>query len=247
MRHKMTLRYLILTFFVFMSCTFAEDKKEILIIHSKSTHGHGEHRNKEVAYMLKDKIDKSKYASKINVTISHRYPKDASLVEKADLIILSSDGGGGHALNGADPEAHMKQIDSVLKRNKTGLIAIHWATDCPTATPFRLSKTGVANNALMDRWIGAYYYWGKPQSWTEKFPAKELKVNKKHPVGNGLPEVFKLQDEYYWNFFTAGEDKRNYPDDGVFHDTMIFLSRNFNAWYAIIITLAIFLKGQVST
>jgi len=218
----MKLTYLLIAFFIFTGFGFAENKKEILIIHSKSTHGHGQHRNKEVAYMLKDKIDKSKYASKINVTISHRYPKDVSLVEKADLIILSSDGGAAHALNGSDPEKYMKEIDAVLKKNKTGVIVIHWATDCPSSKKFGLTKTCAANNALMHRWIGAYYYWGNPKSWTEKFPIKELRVNKKHPVSNGLPEVFKLQDEYYWNFFTEGEDKRNIKEENVvfIHETM---------------------------
>ena len=218
----MKLPYLFIALFIFAGFCFAEGKKEILIIHSKSTHGDGCHRNKEVAYMLKDKIDKSKYAPQINVTISHKYPKDESLVEKADLIILSSDGGSQHALNGVDPETHMKQIDSILKKNKTGFIAIHWATDCPSTKKIGYTETCAANNALMHRWIGAYYYWGKPRSWTEKFPVKELKVNKAHPVANGLPEVFKLQDEYYWNFFTAGEDKRNIKEENVvfIHETM---------------------------
>ena len=218
----MIIRFFILSFFIFTGVSFAADKKEILIIHSKSTHGHGQHRNKEVAYMLKDKIDKSKYADLFNVTISHKYPKDESLVEKADLIILSSDGGAAHALNGADPVTNMKKVDSALRKNKTGIIVIHWATDCPSAKKFGLTETCVANNALMHRWIGAYYYWGKPRSWTEKFPVKELKVNVNHPVGNGLPEVFKLQDEYYWNFFTDGEDMRNPPGENVvfIHETM---------------------------
>lgn len=205
--------------------TFAEqskDKKEILIIHSKSTHGAGQHRNKEVAYMLKAKIDKSKYADQLNVTISHRYPQDERLVKKADLIILSSDGGMGHALNGPDPEKHMKAIDAVLKENQAGMIVIHWATDCPGTKKMKLCNASIANNAIMHRWIGAYYYWGNPRSWTEKFPVKDLKINKNHPVANGLPEVFQLQDEYYWGFFTAGENKRNYPAENVvfIHETM---------------------------
>ena len=218
----MKLHYLIISLFIFTGFCFAEEKKEILIIHSKSTHGHGQHRNKEVAYMLKDKIDKSKYAEQINVSISHKYPKDVSLVEKADLIILSSDGGVDHALNGEDPQKHMKEIDAVLKKNKTGIIVIHWATDCPGTKKMKLCEASEANNVIMHRWIGAYYYWGNPRSWTEKFPVKELKVNKEHPVANGLPEVFKLQDEYYWNFFTAGENKRNIKEENVvfIHETM---------------------------
>lgn len=217
----MKLKAQIMFFCCYAVMCFAGDSKEILIIHGKSTHGAGQHRNQEVAYMLKDKIDKSKYASQINVTLSFKYPKDESLVEKADLVILSSDGGAGHALNGPDPEENMKKLDAVLKKNKTGIIVIHWATDCPGTKFGTLCKASMANNILMHRWIGAYYYWGPNKSWTEKFPIKDLKVNKNHPVSNGLPEVFKLQDEYYWNFFTP-KGKRNYPDKNVvfIHETM---------------------------
>jgi len=218
----MNLKLFLFFTLLFTNFCFAESKKEVLIIHGKSTHGAGQHRNKEVAYMIKDKIDKSKYSSQINVTISFRFPEDKSIVEKTDLIILSSDGGTGHALNGTDPEKNMKEIDQVLKKNKAGMIVIHWATDCPGTKRFKLCKASIANNILMHRWIGAYYYWGSQKSWTEKFPIKNLKVNKSHPVSNGLPEEFQLQDEYYWNFFTTGEDKRNYPEKNVvfIHETM---------------------------
>lgn len=217
----MKLKVLIMFFCCYAVMCFADDNKEILIIHGDSTHGAGQHRNREVAYMIKDKFDKSKYASQINVTLSYKYPKDEWLVDKADLVIISSDGGTGHALNGPDPQENMKKLDAVLKKNKTGIIVIHWATDCPGTKKFGLCDASLANNILMHRWIGAYYYWGPNKSWTQKFPVKDLKVNKSHPISNGLPDVFKLQDEYYWNFFTP-KGKRNYPDKNVvfIHETM---------------------------
>ena len=129
------------------------DKKEILIIYSKSTHGHGQHRNKEVAHLIKDKIDRSKYATEINVTLSHKYPKDKSLIDKADLIILSSDGGAAHALidQKTDVTSNMKDLDQGLKKNKTGLIVIHWATHCPSTKKFGLCDASEENNRLMHR------------------------------------------------------------------------------------------------
>ena len=215
------------TFIALTSCLIAEeakDKKEILVIYNVSTHGHGQHRNTEVAKLIKHKIDTSKYADKINVTLSFKYPKDTSLVDKADLIIISSDGGAGHALitDKEDVTTNIKDLDQRLKDTKAGVIVIHWATHCPSVKKFGLCDASEANNKIFHRWIGAYYYWGKSGSWTDKFPVKELTVNKKHPVGNGLPEKFKLHDEYYWNFFTAEDDPRNHPCENVvfMHETM---------------------------
>ncbi len=201
----------------------SQARKDILIIHSPSTHGHGEHRNKEVAYLIKKKLDDSQYANELNVRISFKYPKDTALIDNAELIILSSDGGTHHALNHPqDPTKNMKDLDERIKKNKAGIIVIHWATDCPAHKGFRLTPASAQNNPIMHRWIGAYYYWGESKSWTQKFPVKELIVNKKHPVGNGVAEKFKLQDEYYWNFFTKGKESRNQVEPNVvfIHQTM---------------------------
>ena len=61
---------------------------------------------------------------------SFHYPKDEALVENADLIILSCDGGDRHALAVKnDLTRDTKKIDAIMKKKKTGLIVIHWATD----------------------------------------------------------------------------------------------------------------------
>lgn len=193
------------------------EKKDVLIIRSASTHGKESHRNDQVGQLLKDKLEKSKYADQFSVKTTLNYPEDLSLVENADLIILSSDGGKGHALgNNEDPTKHTKHLDGVLKKNKTGLIVIHWATDAPSGGMGQLHPE---NSAMMMDWIGAVYYWvdkakDPKSSWTWKFPILDLKVDKTHPISNGVPETFQLQDEYYFNFFTAA-DGRNPGSDRV--------------------------------
>ena len=188
-----------------LMCTAHAEKKNILIIRGKSTHQKFAHNNDEVGQLIKSKIEKSKYAEQFDVKTTLNYPKDLSLVENADLIIISSDGGAKHALaNKKDPTKNMKHLDGVLKKNKTGLIVIHWATDAPSGGMGQLHPE---NSQMMMDWIGAVYYWvnkGKDpeSSWTMKFPVLEMKVNKEHPVTNGVPEKFLLQDEYYFNFFT---------------------------------------------
>jgi hypothetical protein len=191
--------------------------KKVLIIRGASTHGKDSHNNDEVGQLIKAKLEASQYADSFEVHTTLNYPKDLSLVEEADLIIISSDGGGRHALGDKkDPTKHSKHLDGVLKKNKTGLIVIHWATDAPSGG---MGELHPENSQMMMDWVGAVYYWVKKgkdpkSSWTWKFPVVDLKVNKNHPISNGLPDTFRLQDEYYFNFFTA-KDERNPGSDKV--------------------------------
>ena len=199
--------------------TALAEKKNILIIRGASTHGKDSHNNDEVGLLIKSKLEKSKYSEQFDVKTTLNYPKDLSLVENADLIIISSDGGGKHALaNKKDPTKHTKHLDGVLKENKTGLIVIHWATDAPSGGMGQLHPE---NSKMMMDWIGAVYYWvnkGKDpkSSWTWKFPVLELKVNKEHPISNGVRASFQLQDEYYFNFFTAAGGRNPGSDQVTF-------------------------------
>ena len=185
--------------------TALAEKKNILIIRGASTHGKDSHNNDEVGLLIKSKLEKSQYAEQFEVKTTLNYPEDLSLVEKADLIIISSDGGELHALGDKkDPTKNPKHLDGVLKRNGTGLIVIHWATDAPSD---RMGHLHPENSAMMMDWIGAVYYWVEKgedpkSSWTWKLPVLELKVDKGHPISNGVAESFRLQDEYYFNFFT---------------------------------------------
>lgn len=202
-----------------MTCigTALAEKKNILIIRGDSTHQKFSHNNDEVGMLIKDKLEKSKYADQLDVTTTLNYPKDLNLVENADLIIISSDGGAKHALaNKEDPTIHTAHLDGVIKKNKTGLIVIHWATDAPSGGMGQLHPE---NAAMMMDWIGAVYYWvdrakDPKSSWTWKFPVLDLKVNKEHPISNGVAASFRLQDEYYFNFFTPA-DGRNPGSDKV--------------------------------
>lgn len=199
-----------------LSTAYAE-KKNILIIRGVSTHSKDSHNNDEVGLLIKSKLEKSKYADQFDVATTMNYPEDLSLVENADLIIISSDGGIKHALaNPGDQTKHTSHLDGVLKKNKTGLIVIHWATDAPSD---KFGELHPENSKMMMDWIGAVYYWvdkskDPKSSWTWKFPVLELKVDKTHPISNGVAGTFKLQDEYYFNFFTEA-DGRNPGSDKV--------------------------------
>lgn len=196
--------------------------KKIHIIYGESTHNKACHNNVEVASLIKFKLDQSKYKESFDVTTSFKYPEDESLIQNADLVIISSDGAIKHALTPNDKKVDistdMKKLDSVIEKNKTGLIVIHWATDAPSR---KYGAPEEENDKIMMDWIGACYYWVKKSrapesSWTKKPGVEELKVNQKTVLSNGLPEKFKMQDEYYYNFFTDGvNNKRNVVSDKV--------------------------------
>ena len=197
--------------------TALAEKQNILIIRGASTHTRYAHNNDEVGRLIQSKLEKSRYAAQFDIKTTLNYPKDLGLVENADLIIFSSDGGEGHALvNKEEPTRHTQHLDGVLEKNKTGLIVIHWATDAPSGGMGQLHPE---NSEMMMDWIGAVYYWvdrarDPRSSWTWKFPVLEMKVDKSHPIANGLPESFMLEDEYYFNFFTDA-DGRNPGSDQV--------------------------------
>jgi hypothetical protein len=193
-------------------------KKNILIIYGDSTHNKAAHNNTEVAGLIKHKIEKSTYADQFDVTLHYGYPNDQSTVEQADLIVISSDGGPKHTLaQGGDVTKFTRMLDPVLKKKKTGFIVIHWATDAPSNGFGQLHEE---NAQFMMEWIGAVYYWvdrgnSHKSCFTIKPSLKEITVNKTHPIANGVAEKFELNDEFYWNFFTDGDDSRNPKNENV--------------------------------
>ena len=215
----MTRTFLVLTFLLATLTAALAAKKNVLIIYGDSTHDLKAHNNTEVAVLLKDKIAQSKYADQFEVTLHYGYPKDQSMVEMADLIIISSDGGPQHALKiGGGVTEFTRMLDPVLKKKKTGLIVIHWATDAPSEKFAHHNE----ENARSIRWNGSVR---STTGWTRAIAAraaatikpskKEIRVNKNHPIANGVAESFVLNDEFYWNFFTEGKDSRNPKNDQV--------------------------------
>ena len=134
------------------------------------------------------------------------------------LIIISSDGGPGHALKiGGDVTQFTRMLDPVLKKKKIGFIVIHWATDAPSDGFAQLHEE---NAKYMMEWIGAVYYWvdkghSCKSSFTIKPSKKQIRANKSHPIANGVAKEFEMNDEFYWNFFTDGLESRNPKTDKV--------------------------------
>ena len=107
------------------------------------------------------------------------WPKDLASYEGADCVVMYSDGGGGHPVNGL-----LDTMDAVAKKG-VGIVCIHYAVEIPK---------GKAGDCFLD-WIGGYFeanYSVNPH-WTanyEKLP--------EHPITRGV-QPFKIDDEWYYH------------------------------------------------
>ena len=113
------------------------------------------------------------------VVISGGFPKDSSVLDGVDTIVVYADGGGRHPLN-----AH---IDDFRKRMSAGvgLVCIHYGVEVPK---------GKSGDAFLD-WTGGYFEanWSVNPHWTAKY-----KAFPKHPITRGV-KPFSINDEWYYH------------------------------------------------
>ena len=152
----------------------ADDKKQIVFVHGKASHGYGGHAYgpafRMLARILNEKIPA------VNALVLQD-DQDLGPLDKADAIMLGSDGG-----------ALVKKLAARLEplMNKgVGLGCIHYTVDP--------AKPEAVKNLIA--WIGGSYerHWSVNPHWDADF-----KTFPDHPVANGL-KPFKVRDEWYYH------------------------------------------------
>lgn len=162
--------------------TFAEGaKKLVVMIAGKPSHGPGQHEHNAGVLLFKKCLEENA-ASAVEVKhhLNGEWPAMEEL-DKADTILIYSDGGGGHPALQGD---RLQQLDKQMKRG-CGLVCVHYATE-PTK-----EKGG-------DEWInwigGAFEVnWSVNPHWDADFKALPS-----HPVANGV-KPFTTNDEWYFH------------------------------------------------
>jgi len=152
---------------------FSADKKSIVMIAGKPSHGPGQHEHNAGIQLLKKCLEQGA-ADQVDIKyhLNGEWPSQDEL-SKADTVVIYSDGGGGHP---ALQEGRLAQLDKEMKRG-CGFLTLHYAVE-PT----------------IDDWMGGCFEinWSVNPHWDANF--KELPA---HPISEGV-KPFGTNDEWYF-------------------------------------------------
>lgn len=158
----------------------ADEKKNVVLIAGKPSHGPGQHEHNAGIQLFAKCLADAQAPVNTLVHLNGEWPS-AETLEKADGIVIYSDGGAGHP---ALQENRLEQLQKAMDRG-TGLVLIHYAVE-PT-----LEK----GHKEFIEWVGGCFEinWSVNPHWEANF--KELP---QHPVSNGV-KPFASNDEWYFH------------------------------------------------
>ncbi len=159
----------------------ADEKKHIVLIAGRPSHGPGEHEhNAGVLLLAKCLRENAAQLAEVKVHLNAEWPAEAEL-QQADTILIYADGAGGHP---ALQDNHLQQLSKQMARG-CGFVCLHFAVEVPV-------KPG---GAEFKNWLGGYFetFWSVNPVWDASF--KDLP---KHPVCQGV-KPFGTHDEWYFH------------------------------------------------
>jgi type 1 glutamine amidotransferase len=178
------MKHFVLALAVLLTAAFstlsAADKKLIVMIAGRPSHGPGQHEHNAGILLLKKCLEQGAGDQvEIRAHLHGGWPAAEELAQAATVVIYS-DGGGGHP---ALQSERLQQLDKEMKRG-CGFLTLHYAVE-PT-----IEK---GNKEFID-WMGGCFeinYSVNPH-WDANF--KELPV---HPISSGV-KPFVTNDEWYF-------------------------------------------------
>ncbi|MBN8420230.1 MAG: ThuA domain-containing protein [Verrucomicrobia bacterium] len=176
------MKHLLTALFAFslLGSAFSADKKNIVMIAGKPSHGPGQHEHNAGIQLLKKCLEQGA-ADQVDIKfhLNGEWPSQEEL-STADTVVIYSDGGGGHPALQGD---HLAQLDKEMKRG-CGFLTLHYAVE-PT-----IEKGG---KEFID-WMGGCFEinWSVNPHWDANF--KELPA---HPISEGV-KPFGTNDEWYF-------------------------------------------------
>jgi type 1 glutamine amidotransferase len=183
--------YLLLTIAALLSFACTEPKKsnvsakkKIVFIPGKDSHDVGEHEHLGGCTLLAKLLNEN--VGGVNAVVTEQgWPKDTTVLDDADAIVMYSDGGAGHMVI-----PHMAHIDR-LTRKGTGIVNLHYAVEIPK---------GEGGNYFL-KWIGGYFetHWSVNPFWTAQFDSLP-----DHPITKGV-KPFSVRDEWYYHMRFADD------------------------------------------
>lgn len=164
----------------------AAEKKVIVFVHGKASHGYGGHAYGPAFRMLARMLNEGVPTVEAVVV---RDDRDLAVLDSADAIVLGSDGGRLVKTLG-------DRLEPLMEKG-VGLAAIHYTVD--PADPKAVAR--------LIEWIGGAYerHWSVNPHWEADF-----KGFPDHPVARGLAP-FKMQDEWYYHMRFVKDEKGVVP------------------------------------
>ncbi|CAN5130132.1 hypothetical protein BH23VER1_BH23VER1_15260 [soil metagenome] len=177
--------------------------KIVLIAGDLDSHPPATHEYEKSVLLLKHCLDTAPALPALRTEVHfHGWPEDASTLEDADCIVMVS---AGSDQNEADHPFYagdrMAMLDQQVARG-CGIVALHWSTFAPLRA-----------KAQIFRWLGGFFdYEGgsAANGWYSAITTREWQVDPAspgHPVLNGVPATFPLEEEFYYRlrFLPGGE------------------------------------------
>jgi type 1 glutamine amidotransferase len=179
MRKRITALAVLMTLgLAFALSAHAADKRKIVFIAGRQSHGWGAHEHRAGCMLLADRINKNVKGVKAVVT-ANGWPRDNAIFEDAATVVVFADGYSMHPL-----KRNLEFYDELAKKG-VGLVTIHWATE--------VERGNVADKFL--EWQGGFcdIDWSVNPHWDANFVSMP-----DHPITNGV-EPFELNDEWYYH------------------------------------------------
>lgn len=187
--HKLSLYSLTMVSFALGSAELMADKKKILFIAGKPSHGNGQHEFRAGCMLLTKALNESglDVAAK---THSYGWPKDMSLFDDIDALVIYADAGG-------PIKNHLDFLDKKVKSGM-GIMFMHYGVH---------PSKSIGQKYFLN-WIGGFFEngWSVNPHWIADIEGK-----KNHPVSRGLDGPVKAYDEFYYNMRFPTDCDHCYP------------------------------------
>ena len=174
------IRIVVVATLVLISSQFAvAEKKKVVFISGNLSHGPSEHEHRAGNMILADALNESGLDVEAVLVPHYGYPKDPSILEDADSVVIFCTGHFGHVVNN-----HLAEFDALMKSG-TGVVMIHWATE---------AMKGEVGDRFLE-WMGGFcdLDWSVNPHWKPKFDNLP-----DHPICNGV-KPFSVHDEWYYH------------------------------------------------
>ena len=107
----------------------AAEKTKVVFISGTPSHGRMHHEHRAGNMILAKALNDSGLKIEAELVPHYGYPKDTSILQDADTVVIFCTGHRGHVLN-----PHLDEFDALMKKG-TGVVMIHWATEAEKGEP----------------------------------------------------------------------------------------------------------------